>query len=58
MSQQILEPKIDALAEAAPEVVATANPGCAMQLSSGLAARGLAIRVVHPIELIEEATRN
>ncbi len=57
MSRQVLEPKIDALAEAAPDIVATANPGCAMQLAAGLARRGLSARVVHPIELLEEATR-
>ncbi|MFP6654191.1 MAG: (Fe-S)-binding protein [Myxococcota bacterium] len=57
MSQQILQPKIDALLEASAEWVATANPGCAMQLSAGFAARGLTIRVVHPIELLEEASR-
>ncbi len=57
MSQQVLEPKLDALVEAAPDIVATANPGCAMQLETGLALRGFETRVVHPIELIEEASR-
>lgn len=57
MSRQILAPKLDALADAAPDIVATANPGCAMQLSAGLVGRGLAMRVVHPIELLEEASR-
>jgi len=57
MSARVLAPKLDALAEAAPEIVATANPGCAMQLASGLAGRGLPARVVHPIELLEEASR-
>jgi|JI10StandDraft_1071094.scaffolds.fasta_scaffold182166_1 glycolate oxidase iron-sulfur subunit len=57
MSARVLAPKLDALEEAAPEIVATANPGCAMQLASGLAGRGNAARVVHPIELLEEASR-
>ena len=57
MSGQVLEPKLDALIEAAPEIVATANPGCAMQLAAGLVARGLDIDVVHPIELLELASR-
>ena len=57
MSQKVLQPKLDALVEAAPDIVATANPGCAMQLSAGLARRGFEARVVHPIELIEEASR-
>ena len=58
MSQAVLAPKLDALIEASPEIVATANPGCAMQLSAGLAGRGFAVRVVHPIELLEEASRD
>jgi glycolate oxidase iron-sulfur subunit len=57
MSRAVLRPKLDALLEVSPDVVATANPGCAMQLASGLAERGLATRVVHPIELLEEASR-
>jgi glycolate oxidase iron-sulfur subunit len=57
MSAQVLAPKIDALGEASPEIVATANPGCAMQIAAGLAARGIEARVVHPIELLEEASR-
>jgi len=57
MSQQVLQPKLDALVEAAPELVATANPGCAIQIAAGLEGRGSETRVVHPIELIEEASR-
>ncbi len=58
MSARVLAPKLDALCDAAPEIVATANPGCAMQLAAGLAGRGIAARVVHPIELLEEASRH
>ena len=58
MSARVLAPKLDALEEAAPEIVATANPGCAMQLAAGLAGRGISARVVHPIELLEEASRS
>jgi glycolate oxidase iron-sulfur subunit len=58
MATQVVSPKLDALAEAAPEIVATANPGCAMQLAAGLAGRGITARVVHPIELLEEASRH
>jgi glycolate oxidase iron-sulfur subunit len=57
MSAEVLKPKIDALIEAAPDLVATANPGCAMQLAAGLAKCGLKTRVLHPIELLEEASR-
>lgn len=58
MSASVLAPKLDALIDVDPEIVATANPGCAMQLAAGLASRGSAARVVHPIELLEEASRS
>lgn len=58
MSQAVLRPKLDALIEALPDIVATANPGCAMQLAAGLLGRGFEARVVHPIELLEEASRS
>lgn len=57
MSRRVRDPKIEALVAADPEIVATANPGCAMQLAAGLAAAGRETPVVHPIELLERATR-
>jgi len=57
MSKRVLSPKVESLVAANPEIVATANPGCAMQLEAGLRAEGLDTPVVHPIELIEEASR-
>ena len=58
MSQRVLSPKVESIAEAEPEIVATANPGCAMQLEAGLSAAGIEAEVVHPIELIELASRS
>ena len=49
--------EIEALCAAGPDMVATANPGCAMQLASGMASAGRPTPVVHPIELLEEASR-
>ena len=57
MSKRVLSPKVEALVAADPEIVSTANPGCAMQIASGLAEAGVDAPVVHPIELIEESTR-
>ncbi len=56
-SQQVLAPKLDALERAEPDIVASGNPGCMMQIEAGLRARGRATDVVHPVELIERATR-
>jgi glycolate oxidase iron-sulfur subunit len=55
MSARILDAKIDAIARSEPDVVCTGNPGCLLQLRAGVEARGLSIRVAHPIELLDEA---
>jgi glycolate oxidase iron-sulfur subunit len=58
MSRAILERKMDSLAAADPDVIASGNPGCLMQLRAGAAARGLRARVVHPVTLLDEAYRS
>ena len=55
MSRTVLAPKLDELRAAAPQIVATGNPGCAMQIGAGLAASGLEIPVVHPVELLDQS---
>ena len=57
MSRAVLERKLRALAAADPDVVASGNPGCMMQLRAGLQRAGLRARVVHPIELLDESYR-
>jgi glycolate oxidase iron-sulfur subunit len=55
MARAVLARKIDALAAADPDFVATGNPGCLMQIEAGARARGLRARVVHPVELLARA---
>jgi len=57
MSRAVLAPKLASLRTAAPQVVATGNPGCVMQLGAGLAADGVAAAVRHPVELLDESYR-
>ncbi len=57
MSRAVLAAKIERLREAAPQVVATGNPGCLMQLGAGLAAAGIRAQVRHPVELLDDAYR-
>ena len=57
MSRAVLAPKIARLREAAPQVVATGNPGCLMQLGAGLAAARIRAQVRHPVELLDESYR-
>jgi glycolate oxidase iron-sulfur subunit len=55
MSRRVLERKLNALAIADPDIIATGNPGCLMQLQSGARQRGLRARIAHPIELLDQA---
>jgi glycolate oxidase iron-sulfur subunit len=55
MSRDILARKLDALAAADPDAIATGNPGCLMQIAAGARERGLGVRVVHPVELLDES---
>ena len=47
--------KADAIAATGATVVASANPGCTVQLAHHLATRD--IDVVHPVELLDQAMR-
>lgn len=55
MSRAVLTPKLAALQAAAPDVVATGNPGCQLQLGAGLAAAGSGVAVHHPVELLDRS---
>lgn len=55
MAARLRERKIDAILAARPDLVATANPGCLLQIRAGLRGRGLSIPVLHPAVLIAEA---
>ncbi len=55
MSRAILSRKMQALAAADPDWIASGNPGCLMQLRSGAEASALRARIIHPIELLDQA---
>jgi glycolate oxidase iron-sulfur subunit len=55
MSDELQRLKGDAIRRTGAPVVATANPGCAMQLAAGLLGRSPRIEVVHPAELLDRA---
>ncbi|MEM8864838.1 MAG: (Fe-S)-binding protein [Planctomycetota bacterium] len=56
-AEKLLERKLDHLQAAEPDIVATANPGCLLQLAVGMAQRPkLAnVRIIHPVELLAES---
>jgi glycolate oxidase iron-sulfur subunit len=53
ISLAVLDRKVAAIRDAGPDVVASGNPGCIMQIGAGLLAAGLTIPVVHPVELLD-----
>ncbi len=57
MAGQLLERKVDHILTTGAAIVATGNPGCLLQVVNGLKARGVGIRVVHPVTLLAEAYR-
>jgi glycolate oxidase iron-sulfur subunit len=57
MSKRLLERKMQHIAAANPDVIATGNPGCLLQLGWGVKCAGLRAAVLHPIELLDRAYR-
>jgi Fe-S oxidoreductase len=57
LAGQILETKLGNVTAASAEMVVTANPGCMMQIETGLRARGNGTPVVHVVDLLDEAYR-
>ena len=55
MSARLRQRKIDCIVAVDPQIVATANPGCALQLNIGLAQNGRTIGVKHIVELLDES---
>ena len=55
LSGQILDRKLDNIIATGAEQVATANPGCMSQIEQGLKRRGVAQRVCHVVDLLDEA---
>jgi len=54
-STHVLDRKMDNLVSTKAQIVASGCPGCQMQLNTGIQRRGLDLRVVHPITLLDEA---
>ena len=55
MSARVLDAKMEDIERTGATTIATANPGCMTQLETGLRRRRIEARVVHVIELIDEA---
>ncbi|HEX8149195.1 MAG TPA: heterodisulfide reductase-related iron-sulfur binding cluster [Pyrinomonadaceae bacterium] len=57
LSSRVLGEKLKHVRETGAGVLATGNPGCHMQLAAGARLAGLRLRVVHPVELLDESYR-
>lgn len=57
MAMELLEKKMKYANAVATGVIATSNPGCLLQLQSGVRLHGNGQRVAHVVELLDEAYR-
>jgi glycolate oxidase iron-sulfur subunit len=55
MARRLAGRKLDRIVASGAEVVAAANPGCLLQIRAGTIARGLAVAVEHPLDLLAAA---
>ena len=54
-TDELVRRKVDAIASTGVRVIASANPGCTMQIAAGLRAIGYEAEVEHPVELLDRA---
>jgi glycolate oxidase iron-sulfur subunit len=55
LSSELRRRKAESVAATGAGVVASANPGCTIQLAAGLREIGAGVDLVHPVELLERA---
>ena len=55
LSGEILADKLAAIGESGADTVATANPGCIMQIGAGVRMNHMHVEVIHPVELLDAA---
>ncbi|MBV9228489.1 MAG: 4Fe-4S dicluster domain-containing protein [Chloroflexi bacterium] len=57
MATELLERKMNNIVATGANIIATGNPGCMMQIAMGVRERGLPMKVLHLVELLDEAYR-
>jgi glycolate oxidase iron-sulfur subunit len=57
IAAELGQQKVANLLNTGASVIASANPGCSLQISKHLAAEGVTVPVYHPIELLDMAIR-
>jgi len=56
-AKELGERKVGNVLATNPDIVASGNPGCLLQLQSGLRASGSKLKVVHWVELVDASIR-
>jgi len=57
MSMQVLRDKMREVQEVMPDILVTANPGCMLQLETGVRRGGMDTKVMHVVDLLEASYR-
>jgi len=57
MSEKLLQRKIANITTTGAPIVASANPGCSVQLEAAVRDSNLKLKIAHPISLLAEAYR-
>lgn len=55
MAHELLERKMNHIEATNAAIIATGNPGCMMQIALGARQRGMELKVMHPIQLLDAA---
>jgi glycolate oxidase iron-sulfur subunit len=56
-ADEIGERKVNSLLQTGAQLLATANPGCTLQIQKLLRARGLRLAAAHPVEIVDASIR-
>ena len=57
LSSRLLRNKMERVTATAPDLIVTANPGCMMQLETGVRTQGLDAQVTHIVDVLDMAYR-
>jgi glycolate oxidase iron-sulfur subunit len=55
MADALMQAKAEAVASTGAPVLASANPGCTMQIAAGLRWLGHEVEILHPVEILDRA---
>jgi glycolate oxidase iron-sulfur subunit len=57
MAMQVLASKMEAVNATGASIIASTNPGCMLQLQAGVRLHGTGQKVMHVVEILDQAYR-